>query len=77
MEHWSDEFITIQAAYSSVKPSSIAHCPSEAESLGHLAGEEVSRHPDRGAQSQVHETDSDFMCPVCFHHHEADASHLD
>lgn len=24
-----------------------------------------------------HETDPDFLCPICFHHHEEGSTHLD
>ena len=44
--------------------------------LGHLIGEEVAREPSKGAQSRHHETDPDFLCPECYHHHAGD-SHLD
>lgn len=53
--------------------SPIAHCPSEAESFEHLAGEEVARDPEKGAHP---------LCPICWHHHpptlaENGCGHLD
>lgn len=53
------------------RETSIAHCPSEVESLEHLAGEEVSRDPSKGAYP---------LCPICYHYHQpvnAGGCHMD
>ena len=55
------------------RETSIAHCPSESESLEHLAGYEVSQDPAKGAHP---------LCPICYHPHpptlaESGCGHLD
>ena len=40
----------------------------DARDEAHLAGEEVSRNPEKGATPQ---------CPVCYHNHEKQQPHLD
>lgn len=76
MESWSDEYITLAAAQATV-PVSVAHCPSEAESLGHLAGYEASlEDPNVQTVSSKatleHETD-----PTLYPHHEKGIDYCD
>ncbi len=72
MEVWSDEYITIQnsleAGRASLNPE--IGCPEEVSE--HLAGEVVSRNPEKGAQPQQ-DLDAAFLetatVPYCFKCH--------
>ena len=64
MHTWSDEYITLTEADEAVGKT-VAHCPSEAESLSeHEIGEAVARNPELGAQpirQEVQLKDSESM----------------